>query len=189
MTSMSEKHFNKLRVYFISAVMLFVLGQLLWEHLNGGIVSHHLLHHSDYPAVPNWWGIIILPLLAWFTTTRVKKRISFQPDDASGDERIFKGVLTGFFGMLLISVLQAVTFEFGYENITMYLALGLLLTGLFLPIYRAECILGHVLGAAFTFGAVIPIIGISVMAIISAFSNLCVGPLLAKLWRRVMPAH
>lgn len=179
---MSEKYFKKLSIYFIALVVIFVFVHLLWEHLNGGVLSHHLLNNSEYPAISNWWEIAILTLLAWFSTTRLKKRISFQSDDVSADRKIPKGILIGFFGMLLASLFQSVAFEFGYENITMYTALGVLVIGLFLPIYRAECILGHVLGATFTFGPVIPLIGILVFAAISAFSNLLMKPLLINIW-------
>lgn len=165
-------------------VVLFVLGHLLWEHLNGGVLSHHLLHSSDLPAISNWWNIVVLPFLAWFSTARIKKRITFRSDDVSASNKIPNGILLGFFGMLLVSISQSVAFEFGYENITMYMALCVLLVGLFLPIYRAECVLGHVLGATFTFGSIIPIMGILVIATISAFSNLYMKPMLVNIWGR-----
>ena len=174
---MSEKYFKKISAYFISLVVFVVLGHLLWEHLNGGVLSHHLLHSADLPAISNWWNIVVLPIVAWFSTTRIKKRITYRSDVG----KIPNGILIGFFGMLLVSLLQSVAFEFGYENITMYMALSVLLIGLFLPIYRAECILGHVLGATFTFGSIIPIMGILVIATISAFANLCVRPMLVNL--------
>jgi uncharacterized membrane protein YecN with MAPEG domain len=139
---------------------------------------------SDMPSVSNWWGILILPFLAWFTTVRIKNRIEFRQEDELTESRLPRGILIGLFGMLTLSVLQAISFEFGYPNITMYIALGVLLTGLFLPIYRAECFLGHVLGATFTFGPIIPLIGILVMAIISALSNLVIKPLLVKVVAR-----
>ncbi len=182
---MNEKYFKKISAYFISIVVILVLGHLMWEHFNSGVSSHHLLHRSDLPAISNWWGLVILPLLAWFSTTRVKKRITFRSDDASAGGKIPNGILIGFFGMLLVSLLQSVAFEFGYESITMYMALCVLLIGLFLPIYRAECILGHVLGAAFTFGAIIPILGILVFAAISAFSNILMKPMLVNIWGRI----
>ncbi|MEQ9310646.1 MAG: hypothetical protein RLN90_14410 [Balneolaceae bacterium] len=181
---MSEKHFKKISTYFISMVVLFVLGHLLWEHLNGGVLSHHLLHSSDFPAISNWWNIVVLPFLAWFSTTRIKKRITFRSDDVSDGRMIPNGILIGFFGMLIVSLLQSVAFEFGYESITMYMALCVLLIGLFLPIYRAEYILGHVLGATFTFGSIIPIMGFLIIATISAFSNLFVKPMIVNIWGR-----
>lgn len=162
-------------------VVLLELGHLTWEHLNGGVLSHHLLNRSDFPSISNWWGIIILPSLAWFSATRIKTRITFLPDDVSTAPKIPTGIVIGFSGMLIVSILQSAAFKLGYQDITMYMALGVLITGLFLPIYRAECILGHVLGAVVTFGPVIPLIGMFVMASVSAFSNLCLKPLILKL--------
>lgn len=182
---MIEKQFEKQRVNFISVVIVFVLSHLYLEHSTGGVLSHHLLNSSDYPAISNWWELIILPVLAWFSTMRIKKRIRFQPDDGSAARKIQNGILIGFFGMLIVSVLQSITFTFGYENITMYMALGVLFIGLFLPIYRAECILGHVLGATFTFGPVIPLLGILVMATVSAFSHFCIKPLVTNFLRMI----
>jgi hypothetical protein len=184
---MSEQNFDKKSLYFIAIITILVLGHLYWEHLNGGIASHHLLNNADLPAISNWWGIAILPLLAWFATRRVKRRVSFQTDDAPEAGRIPKTVTLGFFGVLLLGLVQAISFEFGYESITMYTAGCVLLIGLFFPIYRTECILGYVLGSAFSFGPVIPMIGISVMAAISALSNLGLKPLLVNLLKTVSP--
>lgn len=181
---MTEGHFKKLKYGLISLVVIFTVVHLLWEHLNGGVVAHHLLARADMPSVSNWWGILVLPFLAWFTTNRIKKRIEFRQKDEATDNRLPKAILIGLFGMFLLSMMQSISFEFGYPNITMYIALGVLLMGLFLPIYRAECFLGHVLGATFTFGPIIPFIGISVMAIISALSNLVIKPLLIKVTGR-----
>ncbi|MEX1221788.1 MAG: hypothetical protein WEA82_06710 [Idiomarina sp.] len=179
---MSEQHFNKLRIYFMCLVVLLVLAQLLWEHLHGGVVTHHFMASADYPGFSNWWAIVILPALAWFASSRVKKRIAFQ-SDAATTGAIPKSVLIGFFGVLGLAILQSLGFEFGYENISMYAILSLLLISLFLPVYRAECILAHVLGSTFTFGPIIPLIVISIIALISAFSNFLVGPLVVKGWR------
>lgn len=181
---MTEGYFNKLKYGLISLVVIYTIVHLSWEHFNGGVVAHHLLARADMPSVSNWWGILVLPFLAWFTTTRIKKRIEFRQKDETTDNRLPKAILIGLFGMLLLSMMQSISFEFGYPNLTMYIALGVLLMGLFLPIYRAECFFGHVLGATFTFGSIIPLIGFSVMAIISALSNLVIKPLLIKVTGR-----
>jgi hypothetical protein len=177
---MSEKYFSKIGKHLIAMVVLLELGHLSWEHLNGGVLSHHLLNRSDFPSISNWWGIIILPLLAWFSRARIKRRITFLPDADSSAPNMPTGIVIGFFGMLIASILQSVAFKFGYQDITMYMALGILVTGLLLPIYRVECILGNVLGAVLTFGPVIPLIGMLVMGSISAFSNLGLKPLILR---------
>ena len=178
---MSEKYFNKMKTYLISIVVVFEIGHLLWEYFTGGVLSHHLLNRSDMPAISNWWGIIILPLLAWFAVTRIKKRITFLSDTQHGDSKIPKEILAGFGGMLLVSLILSLAFKFGSDDIAMYVMLGVLLTALFLPVYRTESILGYVLGGVITFGPVIPLIIILIISAISAFSNLIIKPLLVKI--------
>lgn len=181
---MTEAYFKKFKYGLISLVVIFTIVHLSWEYLTGGVVAHHLMARADMPSVSNWWGILILPILAWFTTVRINNRIKFRPVDEDTENRIPSGILIGLFGMLTLSILQSISFEFGFPSITMYIAIGVLLLGLFLPIYRAECFLGHVLGATFTFGPVIPLIGFSAMAIISALSNLVIKPLLVRVMSR-----
>lgn len=36
-----------------------------WEWSQGGIISHHLLADPSMPAMPNAWGLLWLPLLAY----------------------------------------------------------------------------------------------------------------------------
>ncbi|WP_159819381.1 hypothetical protein [Colwellia sp. 20A7] len=180
---MTEKQFEKLKYYVIAVTVFFVAGHLLWEHLNGGILSHHLMHHPGYPLISNWWGVLILPFLAWLSIVRIKKRITLQPSDAPERAKILRAVLIGFFGMLVLSLVQSVSVIFGYENVAMYLSLGLVVVGLFLPIYKAECIFGYVFGSIVFTGAVIPLIGILVIAGISWFSHLCIKPLVFRVLR------
>ena len=180
---MTEKQFKKLKYYVIAITILFVVGHLLWEHLNGGISSHHLMHHSDYPSISNWWGLLILPFLAWLSTVRIEKRVTLQHSDAPVTAKILRVVLIGFFGMLLLSLVQSLSFSVGYENVAIYLSLGLVVAGLFLPIYRAECIFGYVFGAIVFTGAIIPLIGILVIAGISWFSHVCIKPLVFRVIR------
>ncbi|NRQ41607.1 hypothetical protein HRH59_03365 [Rheinheimera sp. YQF-2] len=180
---MTEKQFKKLKYYVIAITILFVVGFLLWEHLNGGILSHHLMHHSDYPSISNWWGLLILPFLAWLSTVRIEKRVTLQPDDAPVKAKILRVVLIGFFGMLVLSLVQSLSFSVGYESVAICLSLGLVVVGLFLPIYRAECIFGYVFGSIFFTGAIIPLIGILVIAGISWFSHVCIKPLVFRVIR------
>ncbi len=175
---------NKINKGLITSAILLVILTLMWQHLNGGIESHHLLHRADFPAVSNAWGIIIIPVLAWLTARRLHKAIGTEGIKKTASVAISTEFLVAFFVMLLFSLLQSALWEFGYQSFTMYTALGLLIAGLFYPIYRSECILGHVVGASFTFGYVIPLIGILVMAIVSVFSLFCLKPIFSKLLKK-----
>ncbi len=72
--------------------------------------------------------------------------------------------------------MQSFSFSVGYENVAIYLSLGLLVVGLFLPIYRAECIFGYVFGSIIFTGAIIPLIGILIIGAISLFAHACIKP-------------
>ena len=63
--------------------------------------------------------------------------------------------------------------------------MGMLLLALLLPVYRAECVLGFVLGMTFTFGAILPTMVASVIAVFSALVQLCVRPVLMGRWHRL----
>jgi len=180
---MTEKKFKALKYYVIAVTVFFVAGHLLWEHLNGGILGHHLMLHPDYPLISNWWGLLILPSLAWLSILRIERRITLQPGDEPVRAKILRVVLIGFFGMLVLSLVQSVSVIFGYENVAMYLSLGLVVVGLFLPIYKAECIFGYVFGSIVFTGSVIPLIGILVIAGISWFSHACIKPLVFRVIR------
>lgn len=180
---MTENQFEKLKCYAIAITILFVAGHLLWEHSNGGVISHNLLHRSEYPAISNWWGLLILPFLAWLSIVRIEKRVTLQTDAPPVRAKILRVGLIGFFGMLILSLLQSLSFSNGYENVAIYLSLGLVVVGLFLPIYRAECIFGYVFGSIVFIGAVIPLIGILVIVGISWFSHVCIKPLVFRVIR------
>ena len=59
-------------------------------------------------------------------------------------------VVAGFVGALLFGILLSVSFTNDYETIASYLFRGMFLLALLLPVYRAECVLGFVLGMTFT---------------------------------------
>jgi hypothetical protein len=90
-------------------------------------------------------------------------------------------VVAGFVGSLLFGILLSVSFRNDYEA-TSYLFRAMFLLALLLPVYRAECVLGFVLGMAFTFGAVIPTVVGAIIAALSAAIRLYVHPVLARLW-------
>lgn len=100
---MTEKQFQSHRWVFIAISTLYIWALLAYEHLNSGVVSHHLLQREDLPAISNWWGALVLPLLA-----------------------------------------------------------------LLFPLYRAECLLGFVLGMCFTFGVLIPT-GLGTLVVLMSF--------------------
>ncbi|MGF1924710.1 MAG: hypothetical protein ACQUHE_11070 [Bacteroidia bacterium] len=131
------------RLYFTGAITIAIWAILVWNHFNGGVSSHHLLHRKDLPEISNWWSGLLIPFSTLFLTYRAQKRMDQQ------------NIMIGFLAALIYGIALSVTFFFGYTSLTSYLFRGVILLALFFPIYRAESLLGFVLGMTTTFGAVL----------------------------------
>lgn len=153
---MNEKRFFKIRLYFTAMVTVAIWSLLAWDHFNGGVPSHHIAADKDMPAISNWWGALLLPLLTWLLLHRIQRRVFGAKVDPSDIPGALRHVVYRFAGALLFGILIAVLFTFGYNDVTGYLVLGLLPLAILFPLYRAECLLGFVMAMTFTFGAVLP---------------------------------
>ena len=153
---MNNKQFYKLRLYFTGIVTIGIWSLLIWQHFHEGVPSHHIAANADFPAISNWWGAALLPLLTLYLLYRIQKRLFSNQTETADTQRHFQNVIYRFAGALLFGGLIATCFMLGYEGITGYLVLAMLPFAIFIPIYRGECLLGFVLGMTFTFGAVLP---------------------------------
>jgi len=144
------------RLYFTGIVTIAIWSLLTWNHYHGGVPSHHILADENLPEISNWWGGVLLPLLTWFLLYRIEKRIIDKNESVSQAPKLSIYVIYGFTVALLFGIVLSAFFTFGNTDMPGYMLLGLLLLALFLPIYRAECLLGFVIGMTFTFGAVLP---------------------------------
>ncbi|MDB5746307.1 MAG: hypothetical protein JWP72_1155 [Massilia sp.] len=142
----------------IAVIMALLLG---WQHFNGGVPSHHLLADPSLPELSNWWGLLTLPVLAWYLLGRIERRRRADPRGAHGDT-------AGFVGALVFGALLSLLFTAGRHEATGYMAQFLLVLALFYPIHRAACVLGFVIGMTWTFGAVLPMIAACIFAAVGA---------------------
>jgi hypothetical protein len=182
---LNARQLARIRPGFTGLVLLAEGAHLLWQHLHGGVVSHHLLQRADLPAISNAWGALLLPALTWFLLGRTRKRLLRRGDADEAASKAPDNVPLGFFGALIWGGLLAAAFTGNLETITSSLFFGALVLALVLPVYRAECLLGFVLGMAFTFGAVLPTLVGSVIAGLSAGVHLGLRPVLVRLWKRL----
>lgn len=136
---------HQLILTLVSSIYIWAL--LAFEHFNGGVVSHHLLNQPDLPAISNWWGALIMPVLSWFLLGRIYRRVH---------QAYPAGVLGAFACAVLFGVLISVLFLQGREQVLSQLMLSLPLLALFFPLYRAEFLLGFVLAMSYTFGVLLP---------------------------------
>ncbi len=159
----------RLRISFAALAAATVLILLVWQYFHGGIVSHHVLHRADMPAVSNAWAILLVPLLAWWTSGRIWTESGTAV--ARDRKAIVRLVAAIVFGAVL-----AAAFEFGYDVVSRYQMLGACLLAIVLPLYRVEYVFGFVLGMMITFGAVLPAIVGAVVAVWSALWHRLLWP-------------
>jgi hypothetical protein len=151
-----RKDFFKIRLYFTATIAMAMWALLAWNHYHGGVPSHHILANEELPAISKGWGAVLLPLLTWFLLYRIQKRALGNKDGCSQASNFFVRVIYGLASSLSFGILLSAFFTFGYADICGYMILGLIPHAIFFPIYRAECLLGFVMGMTFTFGAVLP---------------------------------
>ena len=153
---MTKKSIIKIRYYFIVIVTLGIWGLLIWNHFHGGVLSHNILHREDLPAISNWWGGLILPLVTVFLTYRIQKQII---RNSNSEQIIFqKDITYGFIIALLYGLILSISFISGHANLAGYMTYGIFVLALIFPIYRGEYLLGFVIGMTYLFGAVLPTI-------------------------------
>lgn len=148
---MKEKRFSRYSRYCVVILTVAIWALLAWSHYHGGVPSHHFLAQKEMPAISNWWGGVLLPLLTWFLLYRMQKK-AFQKESSYPLLRVGYG----FAGALLFGISISVLFTLGMPDLAGNLMIALFVFAFFFPIYRSECLLGFVLGMTFTFGAVLP---------------------------------
>jgi len=186
---MNESTVFKLRLYFTVLVSLAIWSLLLWNHYHGGVPSHSILAREDMPSISNWWGALLLPSLTWFLVYRIQRRLTRDEGENSSPSTLPIEVIYGFTGALLFGIALSTFYTLGYKDIPGYMVNSIFIIAFFFPIYRAECLLGFVLGMTFTFGAVLPTGIGSIFALIGAVLYLLVRPVLLKVVRMVLPAN
>ncbi len=184
---MTGKTFFKRSLYFTGIVTVGIWSLLIWNHYHGGVPSHHILHREDLPKISNWWGGLLLPLLTLFLTYRIQKRIVRNSDNKSNLIKFSIKYTYGFLFALSFGILLSVFFILGYSNLSGYLINGLFLLALFFPIYRAECLLGFVIGMTYTFGAVLPTVVGTILALLGLVLYLYVRTGIIFIAKKVIP--
>ncbi|GAB6194812.1 hypothetical protein [Lysobacter xanthus] len=158
------------RLAFTGAVAVLEAAHLGWEQAHGGIVSHHLLQDPAMPALWNGWGLLVVPALAWIASRRVFPATD-RPDPAA-----LRRLLAALFAGLALSI----AFANGREDIAGVLFPAIVLSGVALRAYRIEYLLGFVLGMAYTFGGLLPVLIGGVIALASAAVWLGLWPLFGR---------
>jgi hypothetical protein len=176
-----QSSFFKNRIYCTTLVTFFILTLLLWDHFHGGVPNHHLLQNKDLPSFSNWWGGVLLPLLTWFLLYRAQVRIAKE----STSSAVQSSFVAYFVGALLFGMVLSVFFTLGNQDVPFYMLVGLLVLGFFLPLYRAECLLGFAIGMTFTFGGVLPILIGTILVLICSVLYLLLRPMVLFVFSKI----
>ncbi|GAB2545662.1 hypothetical protein [Rufibacter soli] len=174
---MNKASFFKVRIWFTALVAIAIWALLSYQHYHGGVPIHHILADENLPSFSNWWGALLLPVLTWVLLFRIEKRADSSNESGySGAPTSLKYVVIGFAGALLFGSLLSIFFSLGYQDLPGYMLLGLFALALFVPVYRAQCLLGFVLGMTITFGAILPTgVGL-ILSMITAVIYLVIRP-------------
>lgn len=162
------------RIVLTTAVAVAECAHLGWEHMHGGIASHHLLDDASLPALWNGWGLVLLPALAWIASRNAftAPRVGWMPDP---------GFLRRVGGALLAGGVLSVAFSMRWEDAALAVLVGIALASLLLRAYRPEYLLGFALGMAFTFGGVLPLLIGGAIALISAGAWFGLRPVVSRI--------
>jgi len=151
---LNKKVSLKNRILFTGIVTLLVWVNIIWDYLHKGVPSHYFLQREDLPEISNWWGAIAVPLITWFLLIQVKKRVN---NNKILDTNKLNNTIYGFLGALLFGIIFSFLFTIG-SNIPGYMMIGVILLSFFIPLYKAEFLLGFVIGMTYTFGGVLPVL-------------------------------
>ena len=163
---MNEKHLSRFNNYFVGFVTLTIWSLLIWQYFNDGVPSHHLFQSPDFPAMSNWWGALLLPVISWGLLARIKNRlVNSSPESVA---LLSKQAAVSFVISLAYGAILSLTFLYGYSDVSAVLFPGILFFALFFRVYREEFILGFILSMSFVFGAILPMIFGAVIATGSA---------------------
>lgn len=173
----------KTRIYTTLLVTLFVWGLLIWDYFHAGVPSHHLLAREDLPSFSNWWGGLLIPVLTWFLTWRIQKRLTNEAIQPVIE--LPRNVWLPFLASLLFGILLSVFFAFRVSGLPGYMMLSVFGIALFFPVYRSEYLLGFVLGLIYTFGGVLPILIGSILIFGAFIIHKLIRPIILFILRKI----
>jgi hypothetical protein len=139
------------------------------------------------PTISNWWGGLLLPIVAYLLTGRVQRRLLLRGADTARADATLRIAALAFVGAALYGAAMAIGFLTGHSNVSSFLFTALPLVGLLLPVFRAEYLLGFIVALSMVFGGVLPLIiatGVAAMSLVLHATVRRGGRWLFARWRR-----
>lgn len=182
---MNQATFKKTGLTILALISISIWALLIWQHFHGGVPSHSFMARKDMPSISNWWGALLLPLLTYFSLYRVQKRLAKVEENSVIPTKQIQSTVLLFLLGLTYTGLMSYCFATDKSAINGVLFQGLFLLAALLPIYRAEFLLGFVIGMTYTFGAILPTFIGSVFVGISYIMHKLVYPNTLKLYKKI----
>jgi hypothetical protein len=181
---MAPKELFNFRLYFTGVLTMAIWSLLIWSLYHGGVPSHHILQREDLPAISNWWGGFLLPIITWILLYLIQVRIKKQNLHGEAFNNSKNQIILSFWGLFTFGVFLAVSFSYGLSIVLDNILYVLLFIAFMAPIFRPEYILGFIIGMTFTFGVILPTAFALIVVLISAPIYTYIRPLLLKLVQR-----
>jgi hypothetical protein len=167
---MTDKSAYRLELSVVAFAVLFPAAYLAWQATHGGVVSHHLLDQRNLPALSNWWGLVVIPLVGALASWSAQRR-------AAINAAALTKAAAATVGAFLVGVALSVSFAVDSGgSASAYIFFAVLLSGVMLPTYRPEYVFGFAIGMSFVIGLVLPTIIALVAVAISAAFHFLVRP-------------
>ncbi len=172
------------KVLVAGAALILTTIFILWEHFNGGVITHHLLAREDMPGISNLWGLLTIPLLSWLTVSLIQRRRDKKIKSGLDMGDFETNVLKHFLAALVFGIIASLLWEFNQEHILQYYILLPILIAFFRPVNFPECFLGFVIGMLFTFGGILPMIIGTVLLVLCFLVNILIRVLKNLFFRK-----
>ncbi|MBX2828232.1 MAG: hypothetical protein KTR22_08720 [Flavobacteriaceae bacterium] len=151
---MGTKSLVNYKVKFTIGAFIITLLFILWEYMNGGVITHHLLAREDLPGISNWWGLLTVSLLTWLVVTFIQRRRRQTEKDEESDDNLIKRFLGGLIFGMVVSLL----WELDLEAVLPFFILLPVLLSFFTRVHFPESLLGFVIAMIYSFGGILPIL-------------------------------
>lgn len=172
---------GRTKIIATSIATVFVLGILLLEHFQGGVVAHHLFANKDMPKVSNWWGVLVIPLMTYLSLSLLQKRLT---NSDNKQKAISKQEYSGFLGAVIFGIAITILF-FSAPTLPGYLVLMTFALAFFKPLYRPEYFLGFILSMTYGFGGVLPVLFGLIFVIIYLIEYRLIRQGILLIWKKI----
>ncbi len=121
---------------------------IMWEYINGGVLTHHLLADPSMPGLSNWWGLLSIPVVTFIL-------LSWRDRNRDRETSLMNGAQ--FFLAIAYGVIMCILWRTGNDAYMPYLLVLPILISIWKPVHSISAFLGLLFGLMYAFGGILPI--------------------------------